>query len=240
MIVVNDDELVDGVLSWARPDFSRYKKMFLLGREESITRALQYEALEHTGISGCVLDVGGGTRAGYRQLLNSSTYDSINIDSALEPTWVVQIGERFPCPVDRYDEAISMNTLEHVFDARFIVGEVYRALKRGGRFACAVPFLYPIHGAPEDYFRPSPSWYFRTLSDVGFVDIGVKPLVWGPFSTGFVCSGAPGPFKTIRRHVALLSDLGYVSTVHWLRGTGTWSSNMFRFSVSFFVTARKR
>ena len=221
------------------PSLARYRRLFRSEARVSITRALQYEALAAAPISGDVLDVGGGQRAGYRKLVRCDRYDSVNINSRMEPTWVVGVGERFPVEEDRYDVVLSMNTLEHVFDARFLISEMFRALRAGGQLVCAAPFLFPIHGAPDDFFRPSPSWYFHCLSNIGFKDVVVKPLVWGPFSTGYICSGAPGPFKGARKHMVLLGDLLYASARSRARSAGAVSDGMTRVASAFFVTARK-
>ena len=122
----------------------------------------------------------------------------------MDPTWLTSIGEELPCLKNYYDTALSMNTFEHIFDARFSLEQLHAALKKGGKLVCATPFLYPIHAYPQDYFRPTDMWWKETLQEIGFVDIKIIPLLWGPFSTGLVCSGIPGPFKTLRIHIALL------------------------------------
>ncbi|MDQ6990589.1 MAG: class I SAM-dependent methyltransferase [Mariprofundaceae bacterium] len=43
--------------------------------------------------------------------------------------------------------------LEHVPEPQRVVDEVYRALKPGGQAFFYVPFLYPYHESPDDYFR---------------------------------------------------------------------------------------
>lgn len=43
--------------------------------------------------------------------------------------------------------------LEHVPEPHRVVNEVYRVLKTGGTAFFYVPFLYPYHESPDDYFR---------------------------------------------------------------------------------------
>jgi len=43
--------------------------------------------------------------------------------------------------------------LEHVPEPHRVVDEVYRVLKTGGTAFFYVPFLYPYHESPDDYFR---------------------------------------------------------------------------------------
>jgi len=43
--------------------------------------------------------------------------------------------------------------LEHVPEPHRVVDEVYRVLQEGGQAFFYVPFLYPYHESPDDYFR---------------------------------------------------------------------------------------
>lgn len=168
-----------------------------------------YEALIAADTSGILFDIGGGSQAPYRHLLKCDTYNSININRTMNPTWSVKIGEPFPCEAGFCDIALSLNTLEHVYDADFIIGEAARALRCGGRIMLGTPFLYPVHGCPDDFFRPTPSWYQKTLLKFSFRSITVQPLVFGPFSNGAFVSGLPGPAKRVRMWTAMLMDLLY-------------------------------
>jgi len=218
----------------------RYKEVFyrkpgLL----SITRELQYELLFQLKLKGRVLDIGGGEHADYKNSLICDNYSSINIDPSLEPNWVVKAGEILPIVNDSYDTVISFNTIEHIFDAQFILDEIYRILKHGGEFISSVPFLYPIHASPGDYFRPTPSWWMNALTYSGFKEITITPLVWGPFSTGFVCSGMPGPLKIIRQHYALILDMLYAYVKKIRYASVTENNHLVNYSLAFFVNARK-
>jgi SAM-dependent methyltransferase len=43
--------------------------------------------------------------------------------------------------------------LEHVPEPQQVVEEMYRVLKPGGGVVMYVPFLYPYHASPDDYYR---------------------------------------------------------------------------------------
>lgn len=223
------------------PSLKRYQELFLRTRGHSVTRALQYELLAQTGNLGKVLDVGGGDNAKYHDILEYEAYESVNIDANMKPTWTVETGEKLPCPGDSYDSAISFNTLEHIFDARFVIAEIFKALKPGGVFYASVPFLYPIHAHPDDFFRPTASWWEKALVEAGFGKIAVTPLMWGPFSVGHLCSGAPGPLKALRRHAALLADIAYAKlcykdAAHFDEKTGNALKNH---ALGYFIKAQK-
>ena len=222
------------------PSFKRYKSLFLNGNGESITRALQYEQLRRKTFFGKMLDFGGGEKAKYRPLLSVESCESMNIDPAMAPTWVTGVGEPLPCPDAQYDTVLSLNTFEHIYDVQPVIREIRRVLKPGGEFVCALPFLYPVHAHPDDFFRPTASWWVRTLSDAGFADIRITPLLWGPFSTGAVCSGLPGPFRTIRKHISLLLDLLYVRLRFGHREmhfTGPAGAGLHNHALGYFIEA---
>jgi len=220
------------------PGLSRYLRLSKDLWEMSLTRALQYEVIQDYSLGGQVLDVGGGERADYRSWLNCTSYKSVNIDSAIEPTWIIGDGDLLPCLSSSFDTVISFNTLEHIFDAQFVLKEMYRVLKTGGELLITTPFLFPIHGHPDDFFRPTSSWYRQALLVAGFDDVEVVPLSWGPFSTRLICSGMPGPAKALRKQVALLFDLLYLR-LRRKQEPSVVEDNLQRFATAFIVRAIK-
>ncbi len=218
------------------PTLKRYSKLFFSGGGKSILRALQYEMLANTELGGRVLDFGGGNKADYLNLISYESYDSINIDQNIDPTWVTRVNDSFPSEAGSYDIALTMNTLEHTFNARDAIDQMYTALRPGGKFVCALPFLYPVHAHPDDYFRPTASWWHAALENSGFREVEVFPLMWGPWTTGLVCSGLPGPFKGFRKHLALLLDLLYIGIRNKL---GRDCSALTNHALGYFVVAKK-
>lgn len=195
------------------PTWARYRKLFPFRSALSLLRTLEYEALNGTLVHGRVLDFGGGGKAKYGHLISrwreTGSYESINIDPKIDPTWLIQPGEDLPSPPESFDTVVTLNTLEHVYDAKAVLTQLYDALKPEGRIVVTIPFLFRVHAHPDDYFRATPSWWSETLMRLGFADIRITPLIWGPFSTGMSCGGLPGPFKKLRFHAALLMDILY-------------------------------
>ncbi len=183
---------------------------------------LQNEALSNAEISGKVLDLGGGEKSKYRSDLPSGIeYNSVNIDPNIEPTWLVKPGEALPVNDGEFDCCISLNTLEHVYDPQFLVAELFRAVKPGGKVFITVPWIFRIHGHPDDYARHTPSWWQATLEKVGFSEASVQPLVWGRKSTAAHIGGF-GLIKPFSRHWVHLHDIIY-SKVVYAGGSGTYS-----------------
>ena len=220
------------------PSWKRFTDLRSRWGKISLTRALQYEELSELCVSGSLVDIGGGEKTPYRSWLRCHSYDSVNISGDSVPTWVVNETGKWPVEDSKFDAAISMNTLEHVFDAELFISEIVRITKPGGRVVIATPFLLPIHGCPDDYFRPTPSWYSKTFEKAGLVNIKVKSLVWGPFSTGAKCSGLPGPAKRLRMSFAMALDLFYYRIRSLLKGSNM-RHDLSLGSLAFWVEADK-
>ncbi len=52
-----------------------------------------------------------------------------------------------------FDVVLCMSVLEHLKEPARAITEMRRCLKAGGRIIVSVPFLFPIHDAPGDFWR---------------------------------------------------------------------------------------
>jgi len=222
-----------------KPTLKRFFSLSRLVGKQSLTRTLQYEILFALKLDGRVLDFGGGNNALYRADLQCSHYDSANIDPKIDPTWVIGVNEALPDAATGYDTALAINTLEHIFEARDVIDQLGRTLKPGGQLLATTPFLYPIHAHPDDYFRPTPSWYRAALSKAGFDNIEVVSLAWGPSTTALCAAGIRGPFKQMRWRMALLYDLLIYVIRDKAKRTGSVEAYLERYATAFFVRATK-
>lgn len=195
------------------PQLPSLRRWLALNRKypkESTLRMMEYELLSKVPLKGKVFDLGGGNKAKYRSILPESIeYSSANIDPDIEPTWLVKPGEPLPVNDAKFDCCITMNTLEHVYDPAALVREIHRVLKNGGTVHITIPWIFRIHGHPDDFTRPTPSWWQKTLEDAGFSSAEVTPLVWGRYSTGASIVGIRGLFKGLRRHIVHMQDCLY-------------------------------
>jgi len=169
---------------------------------------LQNEFILSLPITGKVLDMGGGRKAKYLPLLPPSLdISSVNIDPEILPTHIVKPGQLLPFEDNSFDTVICFNTLEHIYDAPAVIAELYRVVKSGGLVHVTVPFMFRIHGHPDDYFRATPSWWRETFSRTGFAALEFHPLVWGRASTASVVPGFRGIAKRYKMNFAMLRDL---------------------------------
>ena len=82
----------------------------------------------------------------------------------------------------KYDFALCMNTLEHVYNHQSFLNNISRCLNDGGRIEGVVPFLHHYHADPDDYFRYTHSALKRILANAGFEDIHITKLGKGGFT----------------------------------------------------------
>ncbi|HLP80091.1 MAG TPA: methyltransferase domain-containing protein [Acidobacteriota bacterium] len=148
----------------------------------SPTRLAEYEFMKHVLLEGTILDVGGGRKADYvRTLRVRGTVLSININTDLDPTHVGDIMKKLPFKPKTFDAAISLNVFEHIRDIEAALANVSVTLKPGARLYQATPFIYKVHGSPDDYYRYTDSALAFLYKRAGFSQIQCYPLGEGMF-----------------------------------------------------------
>lgn len=170
-------------------------------------------------------------------------YESANISVEMEPTFLVEPGKPLPLQNESFDMVLSVNTLEHIYDLETVLAELIRVLKLGGRIVFAVPFLYRVHGCPDDYNRPTASWWSKKLSDLGLTNLRIMPLVWDPITTGLSVSEGVGPLMGFRRILVPFYGLiygfikGSKSAEFYPQAVGDLLAN---FALGYVITGEKR
>lgn len=101
----------------------------------------------------------------------------------LKPDYVADITDT-KMPDAEWDLIICSQTLEHVFDFKKAISEIYRMLKVDGFAILDCPFEYPYHGEAgfDDYWRMTDTALCKLAREAGFgiLDYGMV----GPLSTG--------------------------------------------------------
>lgn len=78
------------------------------------------------------------------------------------------------------DCVVSISTLEHVRNPAKVVKEIFRILKPGGIVYLSIPFIFPYHADPDDFYRYSHRGIAVLCEDFERVDSGFNR---GPAST---------------------------------------------------------
>jgi SAM-dependent methyltransferase len=107
-----------------------------------------------------VAELGSGNRRLTPNIINIDLFPFPNVDIIADIT-------KTPLDSNSIDYLIIDAVLEHVPEPHKVVEEIYRIVKPGGAVYCLVPFVYPYHGYPHNYFNFSKDaldFLFRSFS----------------------------------------------------------------------------
>jgi len=82
--------------------------------------------------------------------------------------------EAMPLPMATFGSVLCAETLEHVRDPHRALRNLEMAMRGGAWILVTVPFAFPVHNYPDDYWRFTPSGLAMLLEDAGFTDIETR------------------------------------------------------------------
>lgn len=85
-------------------------------------------------------------------------------------------GRSIPLPDDSVDSILLTEVLEHVPEPSVLLQESNRVLVAGGKLFGTVPFLYPLHEVPWDFYRYTPFAIEKLAKESGFNVIEIEAL----------------------------------------------------------------
>jgi len=115
-----------------------------------------HRQFEQIPVGAQVLNIGAGGDIGKTLMRHASEQQfqvaSLDIDAQRHPDIVGDI-----CAHDfkgqQFDVIVMAETLEHIHSPHLALENVHRVLKESGRLILTVPFIFPIHDQPYDYYR---------------------------------------------------------------------------------------
>jgi len=126
-----------------------------------------------------IFDVGGGKPCStgwvhqkYRAVLEQKAY-CVDFKKENKPHIIADV-KSLPLKNNSVDGIICNALLEHVDKPFQAINEMYRVLSKGGELALYVPWIYPYHSAPHDYFRYTQDG-IRSLTD-RFSEVQITPV----------------------------------------------------------------
>ena len=125
--------------------------------------------------SGYTLDISSEKHASYEKDWNIELKNLINIDIDGKPNILADINN-LPFKNNTISNFGCFNVLELIQFPKIAVQEIHRVLNKTGYLVGYVPFLYPIHNQPVDYWRFSNKSLYQILSIGGFENIIIEPL----------------------------------------------------------------
>lgn len=152
------------------------RRAFITAHKVVLDRALRSSLLN---LEGRTLVVGAGLE-NYSSLI-PSVNDLITTDVILTPS-VNSVADAHDLPFsdDSFDSYVAIEVLEHLRSPKKAVSEIYRVLEPGGVAILSIPFLFRIHGDPNDFQRLTRSGLqllFEDFADVEVAEFGNRSHV---------------------------------------------------------------
>lgn len=161
----------------------------------TILRAAEHAALKTLNLSGSILDLGGDGRSEYRKLIQGNhTFTTINLDEKAAPDILHDLEKPLPLANESYDHVLLINVLEHVYEYRQLLAESARVVRPGGAVVIVVPFLFPVHPSPNDFWRFTEEALRRECDVVNLSVKQVTVLGSGVFTARYVMLDRLLPF----------------------------------------------
>lgn len=206
----------------------------------SVLREEEYKRLACLKLSGTLLDLGGCKHEGYHRLLSLSDENikTANMGDSGTCDFTVDLEKPLSLPSVSYDNIICLNVLEHIYNFHNVIDESYRILKPGGSYILSVPFLFNIHGSPNDYFRYTKSSLEKMLSNRGFGEIEIREIGRGFFSLVFQVIDGPGFIRIVWLRT-FFKKLFVGTDILLSKMSGSYARLSLRIPLGYFVTAKK-
>jgi len=133
-------------------------------------------------LSGRLLDYGCGRMPYKSYILENcgvTEYVGLDIATALDYGGVrpdiIWDGDMLPFADGFFDVVFATEVLEHIHDPGRALREVHRVLKKNGLLFFTVPYVWPLHEAPVDYYRYTPFALETFFKQAGFSDSTIRP-----------------------------------------------------------------
>jgi SAM-dependent methyltransferase len=129
-----------------------------------------------------LLDVGCGNQP-FRQRIETLgiVYSSCDVrgQSSAMPDFLCAIDDNLPADLQAqecFDFLLCTEVLEHVGNLPAAFANMNRLLRTGGRVLITVPFVFPLHEEPYDFWRPTPHALHRLAGEHGFKVLTLQKL----------------------------------------------------------------
>lgn len=123
-----------------------------------------------------VLDIGGHKTIKRGQFdANDYLFTTLYLNLTIEKSPDIQAdAAKIPFPNNTFDVIFCGELLEHIENPTNVLNEIHRILKPNGNVLITVPFLFRIHGDPDDFGRYTDRYWSATLSRIGFYGIAIE------------------------------------------------------------------
>lgn len=155
----------------------------LLFSNNSILRIIQNDEFKKFKFNGLCLEFGANHKIKRNFLKsNSKKYKTVysNIDKKNKNFLYLDLKKKTNHK-KKYNNIIIFNVLEHISDINIPLKNLHFLLKKNGKIFGSTPFIYRVHGAPNDYQRFTKAYLKNILVKNKFTNIYINELGSGPF-----------------------------------------------------------
>ena len=159
----------------------------LLFSNNSILRVLQKNEFRKYKLSGRCLEFGANHKIQRNFLYKDSKVYKVfysNIDNKNKSFIKINLIKKL-AHKKKYNNIIIFNVLEHLSEVNIALENLNLLLDSKGKILGSTPFLYRVHGAPNDYNRFTKSYLQKILKEKKFTNIKIKEIGLGPFLASF-------------------------------------------------------
>ena len=134
----------------------------------SILRTFQILRMSKIQIKGDCIEFGSKEELNknfffFSKFNKNSKITFSNLESKNKSFEIIDLTEKIKIRY-RYNSIIIFNVLEHVSDFKIASRNLYKLLKKNGQLIGSTPFLYRVHGAPNDYLRYTQDFLFEKFT----------------------------------------------------------------------------
>ena len=159
----------------------------LLFSNNSILRILQKDEFKKYKLSGKCLEFGANHKIRRNFLYKDSNEYKVfysNIDNKNKSFIKIDLIKKL-VHKKKYKNIIIFNVLEHLSEVNIALKNLNLLLDSKGKILGSTPFLYRVHGAPNDYNRFTKSYLQKILKEKKFINIKINEIGLGPFLASF-------------------------------------------------------
>ena len=158
----------------------------LIFSNNSILRILQNEEFKRYKITGKSIEFGANFNIERNFLKEKSKkYQTIFSNVKKKKNFLYLNLQKKIKHKKKYNNVIIFNVLEHLPDINFALKNLNSLLKKNGNIIGSTPFIYRIHGAPNDYCRYTHDYIKLSLKKNKFKNIKIRELGLGPFLASY-------------------------------------------------------
>jgi SAM-dependent methyltransferase len=158
-----------------------------------------------------VVDIGVGT-APHKKHISHDQYIGIDIEDrgGVADVLIEDVNRGLSIPDNTADLVLCTEVLEHTKDPALVIKELYRVTKQGGRVILTTPLTWPVHEAPNDFYRFTNFGLEYLLQEAGFIEWkieGSNGYVYSMFALSLLYLRPPIFYPL----VFVVNCLGYLS-----------------------------